>query len=1570
MLRLSLSSALATIIAICLALLARPAAAAPGDLDATFNPALNSSVQSVLPLPGGQILIGGSFTTVSNAPLRYLARLNGDGSADPGYLASTDAAVSLIALMPDGQAVIAGSFTTVNGTPRSRVARLNADGSLDQSFNPGCSNAPYFLLGLPDGKLLVAGNFTSIAGQSRSNLVRLNRDGSVDESFNPGVNGSVAALALQPDGKLLAGGSFTSAGGQIRQRIARLLENGNADPSFIGAVSYYSVSALVLQPDGRILVGGDFSTFSSYPCKNLGRLLADGSTDPAFQASFSSTVVSLILQEDGRILARFSGSSDVNGEARSGVARLEPNGDLDPNLHPAFSSSVSGMALQKDGRLLVCGSYLSVNGVTRSYLTRLEGGPITQSLEQQAGALHWLRSGAAPGLERVLVDVFTAEGGWVPAGEASRIPGGWSASPPLPPRGTVRFRGLATPTGSRSWTVDDTLTLGDAVPAIQVEDAGGNPLAGSLDVGSAMAGNSQIKTVKVRNTGDGTLSGLTVTVTGPDAADFKVEGGSGQSLAPGELTAFRVRFTPGATGSRLASLQVGSTGISPAVISLGGQGAGSTLVPAPVFGIAKGPLVVSEGFIATGLSFGTLVLDAAPAPGEVFTVVNNTSAAAINGTFTDLPAEAVVSASFGGETYSFTAGYRGGDGNDLVLTRTGTGSPLAAMKASTSFVELVVPATDGKLYATSSFFIENQIRYGIGRFNRDGSLDTGFNYSSSFSSSDPVRAMAVQDDGKVLVSSSSISSGASILTRLLPDGTPDSGFNAKVASIGSLDPGPASTIVVQPDGKILVGGYFTGIRRYLVRLNADGSLDSSFQPNSGGPVYSIALQPDGRILVGGGFTTMGGQTRNRVARLEANGNLDPGFDPNADSEVSVIGLSPTGEILLAGSFQTLAGVACNRFARLSAAGALDATFNPSPNGSLRCFAWQSDGKLVVGGNFTELDGLPRTRLARLLADGSVDGTFNASAEANVETLALTEDGSLFIGGYFTAVGGVQRNGWARLQNDAGASAPAIVGPDTARWTVSGSAAELTAAQIEIMPQGQSTWSAPVSATRISGDWEAGGLSLPTQGVGRWRGKTATARDGATACTVETIFTFGGALPEIAVKGPLGEGLQNGSTNLDFGNALTGTRSSLTLRISNVGDGILEGVLASIQGPDAASFGITKQPVAANLPGSSTELVIRFQPTAAGTKSATLLIASNDPDEAPFTITLSGTASTTVFSPVFNYLGQENLAFTGFDASSLSFGALTLNAAPAAGTMWRALDFSGTAAFPGRFTNLPDGAIVSASHQGVEYLFRASYTGGTGNDLVFILTGKGDFDPTFAGDADAEVYAMALQPDGKILIGGGPFARNGVGPDYLARLLPNGQVDESFRTVADSYVYSVSLLPDGKILAGGLFTKLGSTSSWNFLARFLADGSTDTSFSFTLFSGTPLCITPPLADGKFYIGTGGVISNGVYQTAVRRVNASGSVDSGFNAMVTPSVRSVVVQADGKVLIGGGFTAVNGVPWKRIARLNSDGSLDPTFNSGADGTVNALAIQPDGKIVVGGNFTAIGGGEPQQPSALAP
>jgi uncharacterized delta-60 repeat protein len=205
-------------------------------------------------------------------------------------------------------------------------------------------------------------------------------------------------------------------------------------------------------------------------------------------------------------------------------------------------------------------------------------------------------------------------------------------------------------------------------------------------------------------------------------------------------------------------------------------------------------------------------------------------------------------------------------------------------------------------------------------------------------------------------------------------------------------------VALQPDGKILVGGKFALLngtpRNNIARLNADGSLDHTFANALAGPngrVFCLAVQPDGRVLIGGQFTTVNGVSRGHIARLNADGSLDTTFlngltgvgDDIYEPYVRTLALQTDGRVLIGGIFVTINGVSRQNIARLNADGSLDTTFQhlsfagaSSSNGpSVQSIALQSDGRVLIGGEFFLLNDLYSNGIARLNFDGSRDTIF-------------------------------------------------------------------------------------------------------------------------------------------------------------------------------------------------------------------------------------------------------------------------------------------------------------------------------------------------------------------------------------------------------------------------------------------------------------------------------------------------------------------------------------------------------------------------------------------------------------------
>ena len=199
---------------------------------------------------------------------------------------------------------------------------------------------------------------------------------------------------------------------------------------------------------------------------------------------------------------------------------------------------------------------------------------------------------------------------------------------------------------------------------------------------------------------------------------------------------------------------------------------------------------------------------------------------------------------------------------------------------------------------------------------------------------------------------------------------------------------------------VLSGATPTGVdgtnRANLARLNANGTLDLSFNTSSGpnNTVRAIAIQADGKILIGGDFTDVNGQPRTRLARLAPDGTLDATFAPVVNGPVYSIALQVDGKIVVGGAFQTISGSTRRYVARLTASGSVDSQFDTGagPNNPVNSVAVDDSGKIVLGGLFTSISGSSRSYVGRLNGNGSIDRSFDPGpgANANVNSVATTQ----------------------------------------------------------------------------------------------------------------------------------------------------------------------------------------------------------------------------------------------------------------------------------------------------------------------------------------------------------------------------------------------------------------------------------------------------------------------------------------------------------------------------------------------------------------------------------------------------
>jgi len=659
-----------------------------------------------------------------------------------------------------------------------------------------------------------------------------------------------------------------------------------------------------------------------------------------------------------------------------------------------------------------------------------------------------------------------------------------------------------------------------------------------------------------------------------------------------------------------------------------------------------------------------------------------------------------------------------------------------------------------------------------------------------------------------------------------------------------------NSTAIQTDGKIIVGGSFTyyngtTINR-IARLNANGSLDTTFNIGTGfnAIVRSISIQSDGKIIVGGDFTSFNGVSANRIARLNSNGEIDATFNTGTgfNAEVRSIAIQSDGKIIVGGGFFSYNGTIKSCIARLNPDGSIDLPFYPgvgfsgtSSNVYVNTISIQSDEKIIVGGSFTSFNSISRKHIARLNSDGSLDATFNpgtgfsGSSNACVNATAIQSDGKIIVGGYFTIYSYVAVDHILRINVDG--SIDNSFNPGTGLGGVMSPSAQSIVIQAD--------------GNIIVGGYFTSFNGLPHNCILRLK------PDGS----LDTTFD-----PGTGATGPIGG--SNGCVN------------SLSIQ----SDGKI------IVGGDFGKFN--------------------------GNIRSSLVRLEND-----------GT------------LDVSLIQCTGFNNK--------VNAV--------AVQSDGKILVGGNFTSY-NGAIITR---------------------IARLHMDGELDTTFNPGLgfDYEVRTIAIQSNGKIIVGGAFTSYNGSVASHIIRLNADGTIDTTFNqgTGFNHFVNIIVVQSDEKILVGGIFTTFNGIPSSG-INRLNVDGSRD--ITFMPVTGLNIWVNTIAIqnDGKIIVGGSFNSFNGATRNMITRLNANGTLDpsfcnngNGFNK----EVFSVGIQADGKIIVGGKFDYYSSTSIKRISRLNNDGTLDYSFNPGTgfDGPmspdVSSIAIQPNGRIIAIGFFNSFNG-----------
>ncbi|MBI5802424.1 MAG: immunoglobulin domain-containing protein [Verrucomicrobia bacterium] len=373
-----------------------------------------------------------------------------------------------------------------------------------------------------------------------------------------------------------------------------------------------------------------------------------------------------------------------------------------------------------------------------------------------------------------------------------------------------------------------------------------------------------------------------------------------------------------------------------------------------------------------------------------------------------------------------------GDVDTTFNSGTGPNGIVSAIKVRTN---------DSKIYLGGTFDFFNGTRVNrIARLSRTGALDTSFVTPGVDST---VRVIVTQPDLKCVIGGyfgfvGNTSSPR--LARLGDDGALDTAFTT---NLGTGADGGVEAMALQSDGKILIGGdffNFNGVPRVrIARLNADGSLDTTFLPGLGPDqlVRSIKVQADGNILVCGSFSTFNGLPRLGMVRLLPNGSVDTSFNIGTGG-TGIFGMTiqPDGKIIVFGSVLSFNNVVCSRIFRINASGSRDLTYAATVNISSDVHGAElmPSGKALIVGVFDTVSGSSRRGVARLDLNGAHDtqfnpgtgaGFLNSGSSAGVTASELDTDGKLLISGAFTQFNNIPYNFLTRV-NTADPTPPLII----------------------------------------------------------------------------------------------------------------------------------------------------------------------------------------------------------------------------------------------------------------------------------------------------------------------------------------------------------------------------------------------------------------------------------------------------------------------------------------------------------------------------------------------------------------
>lgn len=793
-----------------------------------------------------------------------------------------------------------------------------------------------------------------------------------------------------------------------------------------------------------------------------------------------------------------------------------------------------------------------------------------------------------------------------------------------------------------------------------------------------------------------------------------------------------------------------------------------------------------------------------------------------------------------------------------------------------------------------------------------------------------------------------------------------------------------------PNNLLVVGATQGLSNKFMYRLNSvTGAIDTTF--NQQGPNYnvnSISTFSNGEIIISGPFTQVDGQNISHIAKLDTNGFPLSGFSIDPQLIVTAIGkvvVQNNNHILIGGKFKIGSTSSQDRYIlRLNSNGTIDSGFlgtiftSNTMYGGVFDIDIDLNGKILIAGNFDQVNGIQRNHIAKLCGvDGSLDIAFDPGLGPQhnnpiIGIMSIDSNNDVFINGQFTQYNGTPRNSLAKVINSN--AGPGIVNAVDNIGNIWGSGGLATGNVLNNdTVNGTPANFSSVVLTQVSSSHPNISLNTTTGFTIVQSGTQAgvytlvykiCSISSPCDCDTATITVNIYATQPIANDDTgtiLGTGggtaIADVLANDDYGN-FPPTTSEVTLtQISTTNPGvqlnITTGAVNVAPGTPSGLYSLVYQicdPVNTTICDTATVSITVTEATA----EPPTVIAEDD----------IATIDCLTTVAITNVLANDGYGFGRIRTATLSTVTLTLV----------------SSSNPGITLNTATGAInvapgILPGIYTLVYEICAISDPRVCDTATVTVTVEPCFNP--GTGANSYVFAVALQDDGKIIIGGTFTTYNGQPRNRIARLNSDLSLDPTFDPNGIGFndaVFSLDI-QDGNVIVGGRFTATSTGTLVNKVARLNSFGNLDVNFvnntyQTILTSGIDIRCVKVQPNGQILVGgnfTGINSSPNFTKANILRLNYNGDVDSNFNSVIIDafgSVEDIYILEDSSILVGGYSLKIDNSPIKILYKITSNGQLHPNFiittiaqQQGFNNNVRSIKIV-DNKIIVAGSFSSYG------------